>query len=476
MRDQIVIPVILSGGSGTRLWPLSRKALPKQLLALTSAQTMIQDTISRASGPGFAPPLIISNQEHRFLIAEQLRAAGVEGARIVLEPVGRNTAPAAAIAALQVARSNPDGLILLMPSDHVILNLPAFAAAIDDAAQAAALGALVTFGIKPLRPETGYGDIKAGRALAAAPGTLAVDRFVEKPDLAKARSYLDSGNYFWNSGIFLFRASAMLGELERLQPAILQACQAALADAHQDMDFIRLGEAAFLACPSDSIDYAIMEKSGNAAMVPVDMGWSDVGSWEALWEIAPRDAAGNAIAGDVLTEDTRNCYIRSEGPLVATVGIEDLVVVATKDAVLVSRRDASQDVKKIVGQLDGQKRDQHIHRSTVYRPWGSYESIDSGTGFQAKRIVVNPGGKLSLQMHNHRAEHWVVLEGAALVTCGERTFTLQVNESTYIPRGEKHRLENPGTTPLTLIEVQTGAYLGEDDIVRFEDVYGRLPA
>ena len=471
-----ITPVILSGGSGTRLWPLSRKALPKQLLKLASEHSMLQETVMRAQGEGFAAPLVICNQEHRFLIAEQLRSAGIAGGKIMLEPIGRNTAPAAAVAALKVVEEYPDGLVLLMPSDHVVLNRTAFQEAVAAARKAAEAGALVTFGIKPSGPETGYGYIRSGAPLASAPGAFAVDRFVEKPDRVTAAAYVASGDYFWNSGMFLFRAAAFLDELRRLQPRILECCGDALAHAHRDMDFIRLGEPAFVACPSDSIDYAVMEHAASAAVVPVDMGWNDVGSWQSLWDIAQRDAEGNAVSGNVLTERARNSYLRSEGPLLAALGVEDLVVVATKDAVLVSHRDSAQDVKKIVDQLERRGSDRHVLHPVVHRPWGSYESIDTGVNFQVKHIVVKPGEKLSLQMHHHRAEHWVVVEGTALVTCDERQFLLQANESTFIPLGARHRLENPGKTPLRLIEVQSGSYLGEDDIVRFEDTYGRAPA
>jgi mannose-1-phosphate guanylyltransferase/mannose-6-phosphate isomerase len=469
-----IVPVILSGGSGSRLWPLSRRALPKQLLTLAGEGTMIQETAARTQGEGFAPPLIISNQEHRFLIAEQMRAVDIAHAGIILEPVGRNTAPAAAIAALKVVEDDSEALILLMPSDHVVGDRTAFHAAVAVAARAAESGALVTFGIQPTMPETGYGYIKAAQPLAQAPGALIIERFVEKPDRATAESYLASGGYFWNSGMFLFRARIFLEELARLQPRMLDACRDALAHAHRDMDFIRLGEAAFVACPSDSIDYAVMEKAAKAAVVPVDMGWNDVGSWQSLWDIAVRDDGGNAIQGDVVTENAKNSYIRSEGPLVAVVGVEDLVVVATKDAVLVSQLGASQDVKKIVDRLELAGRDSHVHHAVVHRPWGTYEGIDSGANFQVKNIMVKPGAKLSLQMHHHRAEHWIVVDGTALVTCDDRQFVLKANESTYIPLGAKHRLENPGKLPLQLIEVQSGSYLGEDDIVRFEDTYGRI--
>ena len=474
-KTGLIVPVILSGGSGTRLWPLSRKAMPKQLLALVGENTMIQDTVARARGDYFSAPLIISNQDHRFVVAEQLRAQGIEGARIILEPIGRNTAPAAAIAALQVSSEDPEALILLMPSDHVVLDQPAFLAAVTAARQAALGGALVTFGIKPSSAQTGYGYIKAGTALVGAPGALTVERFVEKPDRATAEGYVASGNYFWNSGMFLFRAATFLEELERLQPRMLESCRSALQSAHRDMDFIRLDETTFASCTSVSIDYAVMEHARSAAVVPVEMGWNDVGSWQSLWDIAERTGEGNALQGDVLIEGVRNSYLRSDGPLLAAVGVEDLIIVATKDAVLVSHRDASQDVKKIVEQLDGAGRQHHILHPRVHRPWGTYEGVDSGNNFQVKRIVVNPGAKLSLQMHHRRAEHWIVVEGSALVTCDDRQFVLEANQSTYIPLGAKHRLENTGTLPLQLIEVQSGDYLGEDDIVRFEDTYGRAP-
>jgi mannose-1-phosphate guanylyltransferase/mannose-6-phosphate isomerase len=455
---------------------LSRKALPKQLLALTGDRTLIQQTVGRAQGKGFAAPLVICGEDHRFLVAEQMRAAGIEDARIVLEPVGRNTAPAATVAALLVAADDPEGMVLLMPSDHVVLDEPAFHRAVGVARQAASTGALVTFGIEPQRPETGYGYIKGAGPLTDVPEALAIERFVEKPDRTAAQAYLAAGGYFWNSGMFLFRAATFLDEMARLQPHMLDCCRAALGHAHRDMDFIRLGEAAFVACPSDSIDYAVMEKASRAAVVPVSMGWNDVGSWGSLWDIAAHGADGNAIQGDVLIEGASNCYLRSEGPMLAAVGIEDLVVVASKDAVLVSHRDAAQDVKKVVDQLAGRGDDKHILHPVVHRPWGTYESIDSGANFQVKHIMVKPGQKLSLQMHHHRAEHWIVVEGTALVTCDDNQFLLQANQSTFIPLGARHRLENPGKTPLRLIEVQSGSYLGEDDIVRFEDTYGRAPA
>ena len=472
----IIHPVILSGGAGSRLWPLSRRLYPKQLLPLAGGRTMIQDTADRFKGEGFAPPIVICNQEHRFLIAEQLRERGIANARIVLEPVGRNTAPAAAVAALLSAKTDPDAIVLLVPSDHVIRDVAAFKKAVDAALPAARAGALVTFGIKPSAPETGYGYIARGEALSGAPGCFRVERFVEKPDRPTAERYLASGKHFWNSGMFLFSAKTLLTEMKRLEPAMLAACEAAVAKGRGDMDFYRLDEASFESSSAQSIDYAIMEKAANAAVVPVDMGWSDVGSWQSLWDITAKNEAGNATQGDVLLERVQNSYLRSDGPLVAAVGVEDLVVVATTDAVLVAHRDATQDVKRVVDELEKAGREQHVQHRKVYRPWGSYESIDTGERFQVKRIVVNPGAKLSLQMHHHRAEHWVVVSGTARVVCGEKEFLLQENESTFIPLGTKHRLENPGKVPLHLIEVQSGTYLGEDDIVRFEDTYGRTGA
>ena len=469
----LVHPVILSGGSGSRLWPLSRRLYPKQLLPLTGSRTMIQDTALRFAQAGFAAPLVICNQEHRFLIAEQLRESDVSNTTIVLEPTGRNTAPAAAAAALILQRADREAAMLLLPSDHIIADVSAFHEAIEKALPAAQAGALVTFGIKPTGPVTGYGYISAGDPMPGAPGSFRVQRFVEKPDRATAERYVASGNYFWNSGIFLFSAERFISEMERLEPAMLAACRESVEKGRKDLDFIRLEEKAFAKCPSQSIDYAIMEHTPHAAVVPVDMGWSDVGSWHALWEITEKGQSGNAIKGDVVVQDVRNSYLRSDGPLLAAVGVEDVVVIATTDAVLVSHREAAQDVKKIVDELERQGREHHIQHRKVYRPWGSYEGIDAGERFQVKRIIVNPGAKLSLQMHHHRAEHWIVVAGTARVTCGDKEFLLYENESTFIPLGNRHRLENPGKVPLHLIEVQSGTYLGEDDIVRFEDSYGR---
>ena len=468
-----IYPVILSGGTGSRLWPLSRTLFPKQLLALAGDSSLVQDTARRISGEKFHAPFIVCNLEHRFLIAEQMREAAIAPQAILLEPEGRNTAPAAALAALAIAEKDPDAVLLVMPADHIIRNRTAFLDAISAAAAAARAGHLVTFGIKPDAPQTGYGYIRRGAALEGLDQSYAVARFVEKPDAATAAGYIAGGDYCWNSGMFLFKAGAFLAELERLEPALLANCRAALAGGEQDKDFWHLAAAPFQQAKSISIDYAVMEHTDKAAVVPVDMGWSDVGSWESLWAIAARDGAGNALRGDVLQHGTRNSYLRSEGPLVAVVGMDDVVVVATQDAVLVSHKSASQDVKKIVEQIGNAGREQHRSHRKVYRPWGAYEGIDAGGNFQVKHITVNPGAKLSLQMHHKRAEHWIVVSGTALVTCGERVFALNENESTFIPLGSKHRLENTGTAPLHLIEVQSGSYLGEDDIVRFEDAYGR---
>ena len=466
-------PVILSGGTGSRLWPLSRSLFPKQLLALAGERSLIQDTALRTDGAGFAAPMIICNSEHRFLIAEQMREAGIAPQAIVLEPQGRNTAPAAGVAALILAARDPQALMLLMPADHIIRNRSSFLDAIGRAARAAQKDYLVTFGITPDAPETGYGYIRRGSLLKEHADCFAVARFVEKPDSATAAGYLASRDYDWNSGMFLFKAQTFLDELERLEPELLSHCREAFTKGRQDLDFFRLEPEAFAKAKAISIDYAVMERTDKAAVVPVEMGWSDIGSWEALWATAARDNLGNATKGDVLHHGARNSYLRSEGPLVAAVGVEDIVVVATPDAVLVSHKSASQDVKRIVEQLERSGRELHTTHRKVYRPWGFYESIDSGDSFQVKHIMVNAGAKLSLQMHHKRAEHWIVVSGTAQVTCGDKVFSLKENQSTYIPLGEKHRLENLGPEPLHLIEVQSGSYLGEDDIVRFEDTYGR---
>jgi mannose-1-phosphate guanylyltransferase/mannose-6-phosphate isomerase len=465
-------PVIMSGGAGSRLWPLSRQLYPKQLLPLAGERTMIQETVERVKGAQFAPPVVVCNQEHRFLIAEQMRESGIASPAIVLEPVGRNTAPVAAVASLLLAEKDPWALVLLMPADHVVENKESFAQAVSIAAAAARDGAIATFGIKPGGPEIGYGYIQKGEAVQTK-GAYRVKRFVEKPDRKAAESYLDAGGYFWNSGIFVFRAKTFLDELEQFEPQMVAQCRESVTKGRRDLDFFRLDEAAFTASPSKSIDYAVMEHTQHAVVVPVDMGWSDVGSWQSLWEIATRDGQGNAQDGDIVALNCTNSYLRSEGPLLAAVGVDDVVVVATQDAVLVTRRGATQDVKKVVEEIERSGRHHHMHHRRVFRPWGSYDSIDYGERFQVKRIIVNPGAKLSLQMHHHRAEHWIVVSGIAKVTCDENVFVLNENESTFIPLGAKHRLENPGEVPLHLIEVQSGGYLGEDDIVRFEDTYGR---
>ncbi len=472
-------PVILSGGAGTRLWPASRALYPKQLLPLVGEATMLQDTLARVADPArFAAPLVICNAEHRFLVAEQLREAGQEGAEILLEPEGRNTAPAACLAALHLAERDPEALLLLLPSDHVIADVAGFHAAVDRAAAAARAGWLVTFGMTPTAPETGYGYIQRGSALDDLPGCARVARFVEKPDRATAESYLAAGGYAWNSGMFLMPAGLLLAELERLQPAVVQACRAALAQARHDLDFLRVGQEAFAASPSISIDYAVMEHTGRAAVVPAELGWSDLGSWAALWDVLDKDADGNAVQGDVATQDAENCLLRSadRGPMVAAVGVRDLVVAASDDVVLVCPRERAQDVGALVKRLKAEGRAEPEAHSQVFRPWGSYRGIDRGERFQVKRITVAPGAKLSLQRHRHRAEHWVVVDGEAEVTRDDEVFRLRPNESTYIPLGAIHRLANPGSQPLHVIEVQSGDYLGEDDIERFEDTYGRTAA
>lgn len=468
-----MIPVILSGGSGTRLWPLSRALFPKQFLALHSDSTMLQDTVQRLAGvPDMAAPMVVCNEEHRFIVAEQLRGVTAHKPSILLEPLARNTAPAIAAAAIAARADGDDPLLLVLPADHVIQNVPAFTAGVVAARAAAEAGYMVTFGIKPLAPETGYGYIKAaGAALGSA---LTLERFVEKPDHATAEAYLASGDYFWNSGMFMFRASVYLAELEKFAPDMVACCRAAVAGGKSDLDFVRLDRDAFSACPEDSIDYAVMEKTDKAVVVPLDAGWSDVGSWSALWEIGSKDANGNVTKGDVVTVNSRNNYVHAaDGRLVAVVGVDDVVVVETSDAILVSRRDKVQDVKKVVEQLKAGNRSQAIHHRVVYRPWGNYDSIDNGARYQVKRITVKPGAKLSVQMHHHRAEHWIVVSGTANVQNGDKTVLLTENQSTYIPVGVVHALENPGKIPLELIEVQSGSYLGEDDIVRFQDRYGR---
>lgn len=467
-------PVILSGGSGTRLWPLSRKAYPKQLLALAGEHTLLQQTALRVADPErFAPPLVLCNEDHRFIIAEQLREVGIEPQAIALEPVARNTAPAVAAAAALVSDIDPGGILLVLPSDHVIRDGDAFLAAVETAAAAAREGALTTFGIVPKHPETGFGYIRRGAPWTGVAGAAHVAEFVEKPDAERAEQFVASGDYSWNSGMFVFPVTPLLEELTRFEPELVAACRAAVAGAERDLTFSRLDREAFEGAPSISVDHALMERTERAGVVVAEIGWNDVGSWAALWEIAEQDADGNATHGDVLLRDARNSYVHAENRLVGAIGVQDLMIVETADAVLVTDRERAQEVKELVGQLEGAGRSESDLHARVYRPWGSYEGVAEGERFQVKQITVRPGEKLSLQMHHHRAEHWIVVQGTARVVKGDETLLLSENQSTYIPLGVTHRLENPGEIDLTLIEVQSGAYLGEDDIVRFEDVYGR---
>jgi len=473
----MLTPVILSGGAGTRLWPLSRELYPKQLLALLGKRTMIQQTALRLGGLNATAPVIICNDAHRFLVAEQLRQLSLSPRAIVLEPFGRNTAPAIALAAMAAlkASEDQDSVLLVLPADHVIRDVGAFQRAIQVALPAAEAGRLVTLGVVPQSPETGYGYIRRGEALVekGQQGVHHIAQFVEKPSLERAQQFLDSGDYYWNSGMFLFRARRYLEELERFAPQIAEVCRTAFERAKGDLDFTRIDPKIFESCPNDSIDYAVMEKTADAVVVPLDAGWSDVGSWAALHDASPLDSDGNVARGDVLVEDSEGCYLYAESRLVAAVGLKDHVVVETKDAVLVAPKDRVQDVKKLVARLKEQGRYEHSLHREVFRPWGSYDSIENGERFQVKRLKVNPGATLSLQMHHHRAEHWIVVSGTARIVRGDEEFLLEENQSTYIPVGVKHRIENPGKIPLHIIEVQSGSYLGEDDIVRFEDRYGR---
>ncbi|TDY02672.1 mannose-1-phosphate guanylyltransferase/mannose-6-phosphate isomerase [Thiohalophilus thiocyanatoxydans] len=481
-------PVILSGGTGSRLWPVSREHYPKQLLALFSEQTLIQDTVSRLEGLDrdtdeltMLPPIVVCNEEHRFFIAEQLRQIDCPPEAIILEPQGRNTAPALTLAALAIAEQDPETIMLVMPADHVILDQASFQASLRHGITQAGQGKLVTFGIEPVSAETGYGYIRKGESVDGNPVACTIDRFVEKPDQSTAESYLASGDYLWNSGMFMMQAGVWNRTIETCAPAIYNAVQQAFAGREDDRDFVRVDKTAFLASPGDSIDYAVMEKlTGESAsttlspvVVPMSAGWSDIGIWSTLWEVSDKDPEGNVIKGDVYALDNEDCLLFSNQRHIATVGLKETIVVETADAILVADRNRSQDVKQIVDYLKGASRDEYLTHRKVYRPWGNYESIDAATRYQVKRITVAPGSALSLQMHHHRAEHWVVVTGTARVTRGEEEFLVTENESTFIPLGVKHRLENCGSIPLEIIEVQSGSYLGEDDIVRFEDIYGR---
>ncbi len=466
-----LIPVILSGGAGTRLWPLSREMYPKQLLALTGKRTMLQDTVTRLTGiAGAAPPIVVCNESHRFTVAEQIRALGVASCAILLEPAGRNTAPAVALAALKALQVDPDATLVVAPADHVIRDARVFQAAAEVAARLAQNGKLVTFGIVAHAPETGYGYIRRGKGEGPA---YPVAQFIEKPPLEMATEFVASGDYFWNSGMFVFKAERYVAELALLAPDILEASRAAFKAAKSDLDFVRIDPAEFGKCRSVSIDYAVMEKTQDALVLPLDAGWSDVGSWSSLFDALPADEEGNVLQGDVLVHDTHDCYVHSTSRLVAAVGMDDHIIVETKDAILVAPKHRVQDVKDLVAKIKQSGRSESALHREVFRPWGSYDSIDNGERFQVKRLSVKPGGVLSLQMHHHRAEHWIVVQGTARITCNDKTFLLSENESTYIPIGATHRIENPGKVPLHIVEVQSGSYLGEDDIVRFEDNYGR---
>ena len=474
----VIYPVILSGGSGTRLWPLSRAMYPKQFISVFNdhGSSLLATTLQRLAGTdGFAQPTIVCNNDHRFLVKEDAERAGVKPRAVVLEPVARNTAPAAAVAALLIERADPAGILVVMPSDHVVKDEAGFVAAVRQAAEVAATGKLVLLGVEPGGPHIGYGYIRRGPPLPGFPAAHVVEAFTEKPDKAAATSYVRAGTYFWNSGIFIFRARAYLDELARLQPSILEAATQALAGAKEDLGFLRLEAQAFAKAPSISIDYAVMERTSAAAVVLVDIGWSDVGSWSSLWEISAHDAAGNAVGGEAVLEDTSNCYVHAEGGVVATIGVKDLVIVDTPDALLVADRARAQDVSAIVARLKAQDRKEHAQHLRSHRPWGYFETLSSGPRFQVKLLHVKPGAKLSMQMHHHRSEHWVVVHGTARVTIDGAERLVRENESVYITATQWHRLENPGKTPLELIEVQIGSYLAEDDIIRSADAYNRAP-
>jgi mannose-1-phosphate guanylyltransferase/mannose-6-phosphate isomerase len=475
----MILPVILAGGSGSRLWPLSRQLFPKQFLPLVGDETMLQATCNRLEGLVHQPPLLICGENHRFTVAEQLRRSGHANNEIVLEPAGRNTAPAVALAAFHAIQKGEDPILLVLAADHVVADVDAFQRSISSAQPFAESGKLVTFGIVPVAAETGYGYIQRGAVCEN--DAFEVAEFVEKPDLARAQQYLSSGDFYWNSGMFMFKASRYLEVLDEQRPDIYKACELAMVQASVDSDFIRPDKGAFLACPDDSIDYAVMEPlcgtpdSGNdVVVVPMECGWSDVGSWSALWDVSEKDEKGNTFKGDVLSHDSRNCFVQSDGKLIAAVGLDGVVVVESDDAIMVAAKDRVQDVKKIIETLKANERSEATVHRKVCRPWGIYDSIDQGERFQVKRVVVNPGAQLSLQKHHHRAEHWIVVSGTAKVTKGAEVFLLGENESTYIPQGVTHRLENPGSIELEMVEVQSGSYIGEDDIVRYEDTYGRM--
>ncbi|MFK5893952.1 MAG: mannose-1-phosphate guanylyltransferase/mannose-6-phosphate isomerase [Pseudomonadota bacterium] len=480
MKSNRVVPVILSGGTGSRLWPLSRELNPKQFLPLVSENSMLQETLLRLHGNGTSPvdadinPVIVCNEEHRFLAAEQLRQINYPSPAIILEPEGRNTAPAICVAAMHLMAQEEDPIMLVLPADHVILNTDNFHKTLSQGTQLALQGKLVTFGIVVDSAETGYGYIQQGKQIDSLNNAYSVARFVEKPDKVTAQTYLDSGDYLWNSGMFMFRCSVYIQELKKYQAEMVNCCLQAYELANNDCDFIRLDKASFSASPADSIDYAVMEKTDHSVVIPLDANWNDVGAWDALWELGEKDAQGNVCQGDILLEQVSNSYIHADYRLVAAIGLQNCIIIETADAILVADKNHAQDVKSIVQKLKSQKRDEAMLQQRVYRPWGSYETLDEEFRFKVKRIIVNPGSTLSLQMHHHRAEHWVIVRGTAKITQGDKEFILTEDQSTYIPLGTTHRLENPGVIPLEIIEIQSGSYLGEDDIVRFSDKYGRV--
>lgn len=475
MTEHAILPILLAGGNGSRLWPLSRSLMPKQFIALNGERTMLQQTLDRAKAVTNHPSVVICNEDHRFIVSEQARSGGHTLDNVVLEPFGRNTAPAIAIAAMRQINMDRNPLMLVMPSDHLIGDVEAFTKGVKLASEAASKDQMVTFGLTPTRAETGYGYIQKGSPLDGDDRAFSIQQFVEKPDEDTAASYVKSGNYLWNSGMFLFKASTYLSELKQHRPDIYEACDKAVRAKEEHPDFTWICPDIFKSCPDESVDYAVMEHTKKGVVFPLSAQWSDLGSWDSLWEAGEKDSDGNVCQGDVIAKDTNNSYVRSESRLVSTVGIDDLVVIETKDAVLVAHKDRVQNVKEVVNHLKSEGRQEHHAHTRVYRPWGDYEGIDMGNRFQVKRITVNPGEQLSLQMHYHRAEHWIVVQGTAIVECDGEEELLTENESTYIPIGATHRLRNPGKMPLEMIEVQSGSYVGEDDIVRFEDNYGRAP-